>query len=76
MSREGDRWDNGVAGSSSSTLVHELPAHTVLPSRNEAIVTLTIFIELWYNKEQWHPTLDYVSPQQSRGQFHQMARAA
>ena len=52
MSREGDRWDNGVAGSSSSTLVHELPAHTVLPSRHEANVTLTIFIELWYNKEQ------------------------
>ncbi len=64
-----------MAESFFATLEHELLAHTVRHSHREAHVTLTDFIEHWYNAERQHSTLGYVSPQQYEHQLRQMARA-
>ncbi|MBL8912499.1 MAG: IS3 family transposase [Archangium sp.] len=60
MSRRGNCLDNAVSESWFSTLKTELGAH--FASHDDAEVQLFEFIEVFYNQQRSHSTLDYVSP--------------
>lgn len=62
MSRRGDCWDNAVAESFFATLEHELLATTVFTSHAHAQRLIFEFIEVWYNRQRLHSSLDYQSP--------------
>lgn len=62
MSRKGNCWDNAVAESFFATLEFELLNLT--PFQTKAIARTTIFeyIEVFYNRQRIHQTLDYKTP--------------
>lgn len=62
MSRPGDCWDNAVAESFFATLEHELLAGSDFPSHAGARAALFEFIEVWYNRQRRHSSLQYLSP--------------
>jgi putative transposase len=62
MSRKGDCYDNVVAESFFSSLKNELTWHRSFTTRDEARSAIFDYIELFYNRERSHQTLDYVSP--------------
>jgi len=62
MSRKGDCYDNAVAESFFSTLKNELLWDRDFRTRVEARSALFEWIEVFYNRERLHQTLDYVSP--------------
>lgn len=64
MSRKGDCWDNAVAESFFSNLKNELTWHTLYPTREDARAAIFDYIEVFYNRQRLHQTLDYVSPMQ------------
>lgn len=64
MSRRGDCWDNAVAESFFATLEHELLADTAFASHADARYAIFEFIEVWYNRQRRHSSLNYVSPVQ------------
>jgi putative transposase len=62
MSRKGDCYDNAVAESFFSGLKNELIWHRHFRTRDEARSVIFEWIEVFYNRERLHQTLDYVSP--------------
>ena len=62
MSRKGDCYDNAVAESFFSGLKNELIWDQDFKTRNEARSAIFEWIEVFYNRERLHETLDYVSP--------------
>jgi putative transposase len=62
MSRRGDCWDNAVVESFFATLKTELVADAVWPTRQAAQRDLFEYIEIWYNRQRRHATLDYRTP--------------
>jgi putative transposase len=62
MSRKGDCWDNAVAESFFATLKKELVNDAVWQTREEARAALFEYIEVWYNRERRHSSIDYLSP--------------
>lgn len=64
MSRKGDCYDNAVVESFFSNLKNELTWHRSFATRDEARRAIFDYIELFYNRERLHHTLDYVSPMQ------------
>jgi len=62
MSRKGNCHDNAVAESFFSNLKNELTWHRDFKTRDEARTAIFEYIELFYNRERLHATLDYVSP--------------
>jgi putative transposase len=62
MSRKGNCHDNAVAESFFGNLKNELTAHHTFETRAEARAAIFDYIELFYNRERIHQTLDYVSP--------------
>lgn len=64
MSRKGDCYDNAVVESFFSNLKNELTWHRSFATRDEARSAIFDYIELFYNRERIHQTLDYVSPMQ------------
>jgi putative transposase len=62
MSRKGDCYDNAVVESFFSNLKNELTWHRSFTTRDEARRAIFDYIELFYNRERLHETLDYVSP--------------
>ena len=62
MSRKGDCWDNAVAESFFATLEFELLENRPFASREEARDKLPEFIEVFYNRQRAHQTLDYKTP--------------
>jgi len=62
MSRKGDCYDNAVVESFFSNLKNELTWHRSFATRDEARSAIFDYIELFYNRERLHQTLDYVSP--------------
>ena len=62
MSRKGDCYDNAVAESFFSNLKNELTWHHDFRSRDEARAAVFDYIEVFYNRQRLHQTLDYVSP--------------
>ena len=62
MSRKGDCYDNAVAESFFSNLKNELTWHCRFQSRDDARAAIFSYIEVFYNRQRLHQTLDYVSP--------------
>ena len=62
MSRKGDCWDNAVAESFFRTLKMELVYHVNFLDKEHAQRELFEYIEIFYNRQRIHATLDYLSP--------------
>jgi transposase InsO family protein len=62
MSRKGDCWDNAVAESFFATLRAELVDDARYLTRRAAEISISDYIEKFYNVERLHSHLDYVSP--------------
>jgi transposase InsO family protein len=64
MSRKGNCYDNAVVESFFSTLKNELVHDQEFHTREAAQAAVFEFIEVFYNRQRLHQTLDYVSPAQ------------
>ncbi len=62
-SRKGKCWDNACVESFFSTLKRELEDR-VFSTREEARAVLFEYIEIWYNRQRRHSSLEYLSPEQ------------
>lgn len=62
MSRKGNCWDNAVAESFFATLKTELCNPRRFATRAEARQAIFEYIEVFYNRERLHSSLDYRSP--------------
>ena len=76
MSRKGDCWDNAVAESFFATLEWELIQDADWHSRNEAARAIFEYLEVWYNRQRRHSSLDYLTPVEYEAQLALMRRAA
>jgi len=63
MSRKGDCYDNAVAESFFSTLKNELIAGQRFTSRDLVKSEIFKFIEIFYNRQRLHQSLNYVTPE-------------
>jgi transposase InsO family protein len=73
MSRKGDCWDNAVAESFFATLEFELIELQVFKSREIAKTAIFEFIEVFYNRQRAHQTLDYKTPMQVEQEYRLVA---
>lgn len=73
MSRKGDCWDNAVAESFFSTLELELTDNRVFASRNHARTAIFDYIEVFYNRQCIHRTLNYQTPIRVEESWYQTA---
>jgi putative transposase len=73
MSRVGDCWDNAVVESFFATLTKELLDHATFDSRIIAQHELFDFIEVWYNRQRRHSSLDYRSPAQFEAELQKVS---
>ena len=64
MSRSGDCYDNAVAESFFSSLKNELAYKNVFESRNQARTEIFKYIEIFYNRQRIHQSLNYLTPEQ------------
>ena len=64
MSRKGDCWDNAVAESFFSILKSELVHRQRFGGTKDALRGIFEYIEVFYNRQRKHSTLDYLSPAQ------------
>lgn len=62
MSRRGNAYDNAVVESFFSNLKNELIHHRSFVSREQARAEIFDYIEVFYNRQRAHATLQYVSP--------------
>lgn len=62
MSGVGDCWDNAVAESFFATLKRELADGADWQTRDEARTAVFEYIEVWYNRQRRHSSLEYLSP--------------
>jgi putative transposase len=62
MSRRGNCYDNAVAESFFSSLKNELVHHSSFKTRNEARTATFEYIEVFYNRQRRHQSLNYLSP--------------
>ena len=61
-SRKGNCYDSAVVESFFSTLKNELVHHCNFKTRSQARLAIFEFIEVFYNRERRHASLDFVSP--------------
>lgn len=71
MGNKGSAYDNAVAESFFSNLKNELIHHCDFQTREEAKAAIFSYIEIFYNRQRIHQTLDYLTPQQ----FEEQGRA-
>ncbi len=64
MSRKGNCYDNAVVESFFSTVKNEGTDHQTFHDRDHARAVLFDYIELFYNRQRVHTTLDYQNPEQ------------
>ena len=64
MGSKGDAYDNAVAESFFATLKKELVNRHAWPTRRELGAAVFEYIEVFYNRERRHSTLDYRSPRE------------
>ena len=69
MSRKGDCWDNAVAESFFATLKKEMPAGLHFRGIADAEQYLFEYIEVEYNRQRYHSTLDYATPSEYEAAF-------
>jgi putative transposase len=62
MSRKGDCWDNAVAESFFATLKREMENADDLENRSAATLSISEYIDGFYNPTRRHSTLNYLSP--------------
>lgn len=62
MSRKGDCWDNAPMESFFHTLKTELVMHCDYLTRDQARASLFEFMEVFYNRQRRHSSLNYLSP--------------
>ena len=62
MSRKGNCWDNAPVESFFATLKRELVHDRRFETREQARSEIFEFIEVWYNRQRRHSSLDYMSP--------------
>ncbi len=62
MSRKGECLDNAVAESFFGTLKNELVYHEDYRTRAQAKQNLFEYIEVFYNRQRRHASLDYRTP--------------
>jgi putative transposase len=62
MSRKGNCWDNAVAESFFKTIKSELIYWHNFQTRAEAELRIFEYIELFYNRQRLHSTINYMSP--------------
>jgi transposase InsO family protein len=62
MSRRGNCYDNAVAESFFSSLKNEVVHHCRFKTRDDARAAIFEYIEVFYNRQRRHQSLDYVSP--------------
>lgn len=62
MSRRGNCYDNAVAESFFSSLKNEIVHHCSFKNRDEAKSAIFEYIEVFYNRQRRHQSLDYLSP--------------
>jgi putative transposase len=75
MSRTGNCWDNAVAESFFSTLKLELVYNQDWASHDELEMALFEYIEVFYNRQRLHSTVDYNTPYEY-DQSHQTTQIA
>jgi len=63
MSRKADCYDNAVAESFFSTLKNELTSGDVFESRDRARTEIFDYIEIFYNRQRIHQSLNYLTPE-------------
>jgi transposase InsO family protein len=69
MSRRGNCWDNAVAESFFGTLKTEFVHTQSFPTREVAKTAIVEWIEVFYNRQRIHSTLNYLSPVQFEQQY-------
>jgi putative transposase len=62
MSRKGDCWDNAPMESFFHTLKTELVMHCDYKTRDDARVSLFDYIEVFYNRQRRHSSINYEAP--------------
>ena len=62
LSRPGQCWDNAVAESFFATLKEELLYRGVWPTRSAARRAIFEYVEVFYNRQRMHSSLDYLTP--------------
>lgn len=72
MSRKGNCLDNAVAESFFSNLKNELVHHLVFEDRDQARSAIFDYMEVFYNRERIHQSLDFTTP----AKFEMMAKVA
>jgi transposase InsO family protein len=76
MSRKGNCYDNAPMESFWGTLKNELIYHRQYATRQEAIMDITEYIEIFYNRQRRQERLGYLSPAAYEKQFYEKKRAA
>ena len=67
MSRRGECWDNAAMESFFGTLKQELIHQVHFKTRQEAKSAIFEYIEVFYNRQRLHSTLDYIPPSEYEG---------
>ncbi len=62
MSRKGNCWDNAPAESFFKTFKSDLIYHARFKTREEAEAAIFEYIEVFYNRQRQHSSLDYLTP--------------
>jgi transposase InsO family protein len=62
MSRKGNCWDNAPMESFFHSLKTELVMHCDYKSRDQARASLFDYMEVFYNRQRRHSTIEYVAP--------------
>jgi putative transposase len=65
MSRKGNCYDNAVAESFFSTIKNELIFDKSFVTREDARQEIFEYIEIFYNRQRLHQTLNYLTPEQA-----------
>lgn len=73
MSRRGNCWDSAVAESFFATLEFELIEQQVFASRDAAKSAIFEFIEVFYNRQRAHETMEYRTPFQVEQHYQKVA---
>lgn len=75
MSRKGNCWDNAVAESWFATLEIELIEGADWHTRTEARRAIFEFVEVWYNRQRRHSSLEYLTPAEFDKRLWEASRA-
>jgi putative transposase len=73
MSRKGDCWDNAPSESFFHTIKTELIHQQHYQSRAEAEQDIFEYIEVFYNRQRRHSTIDYLAPLEFDRLYHEAA---